>query len=421
MRLRRIRLRGFRGFHDLEIEFDRQLTVLVGQNGAGKTSALDALSIMLSQYIARLTKSASSGRRLAPSDVNMRSGEAHLELQAHDDDFGDVIWSLLKSNKRQQLVKSRNSELGELNEFVRAVATRQAGDLDYLIGETAAIYYDQRRAVLDIPKRKRTVPNHLPWTAFAEGLAFGGIDFRKLTYWFQERESIELRRQRGRTRYVDPQLDAVRRAMTTATGFKDPFFNAEPPRGICVKKGREILNFSQLSTGEQVFLALAGDLARRLAILTPRSLDPLQGCAIVMIDELELHLHPLWQRVIIPWLLRTFPNCQFIVSTHSPQVLGEVEAERIRILLTRRGRVSIAIPDAAYGRDSNFLLASVLGATDRDPRTLSELAKIDHAIARRDFDRARAIISSLKSRIEGAAPELAVAEARVRRHAGNPS
>ena len=79
-------------------------------------------------------------------------------------------------------------------------------------------------------------------------------------------------------------------------------------------------------------MALAGDLARRLAAVAPLDSDPLKAHAIVLVDELELHLHPRWQRIIVSWLLETFPNCQFIVSTHSPQVISEVSAGHVRIL-----------------------------------------------------------------------------------------
>jgi predicted ATP-binding protein involved in virulence len=84
-----------------------------------------------------------------------------------------------------------------------------------------------------------------------------------------------------------------------------------------------------LSDGEKCLLAMVGDLARRLAIANPDYPDALQGEAIVLIDEIELHLHPSWQRNIIPALKRTFPKCQFIITTHSPQVLSYIQPKNI--------------------------------------------------------------------------------------------
>jgi predicted ATP-binding protein involved in virulence len=97
------------------------------------------------------------------------------------------------------------------------------------------------------------------------------------------------------------------------------------------KQGQELI-INQLSDGEKCLLAMVGDLARRLAIANPSLPDPLQGSGVVLIDEIELHLHPKWQREIIPALTRTFPNCQFIVTTHSPQVISQVKPEGIYIL-----------------------------------------------------------------------------------------
>lgn len=82
------------------------------------------------------------------------------------------------------------------------------------------------------------------------------------------------------------------------------------------------LDVLQLSDGEKCTLALFGDIARRLAIANPSLDDPLQGDGVVLIDELELHMHTSWQRKVISMLKKTFPNIQFIITTHSPQILG---------------------------------------------------------------------------------------------------
>lgn len=90
------------------------------------------------------------------------------------------------------------------------------------------------------------------------------------------------------------------------------------------------VNITQLSQGQKMLVALAGDLARRLTTLNPESDEPLKCHGVVIIDEVELHLHPRWQQEILIGLQRTFPNLQFIVTTHSPQVLSTVDNECIR-------------------------------------------------------------------------------------------
>lgn len=417
MRIDQINIDNFRGLSRVKLNFDDRLTVLVGENGAGKTSILDALSILLSQYVARLVKTSRSAAKIEDEDIKIGSKSTKISLAVRDEPSEDVIgWSVLRQGRRERLLRPRSSESKYLSQYVRGIAERQSEGDTYLSGETAVIYYDQRRAVLDIPQRKRGDVSHIPAEAFAEGLQRKGIDFRKLTYWFQERETDELRRKQSNRAYIDVELEAVRRAMTGATGFKKPHYSIERPRGLTFKKKRMDLHVGQLSSGEQIFLAIAGDLARRLAVLNKKLKDPLKASAVVLIDEVELHLHPRWQRRMLPWLLETFPGCQFIVTTHSPQVLGEVRSQQIRMLSSDGGgRISVLQPTASFGRDSNYILLSVLGADERRDASKKYLAKIDEAIEAEDLDGAHDALEDLRSEIEGLPPELTIAEARIAR------
>lgn len=129
------------------------------------------------------------------------------------------------------------------------------------------------------------------------------------------------------------------------------------------KDDRELL-VNQLSDGEKCLLAMVGDIARRLSIANPGLDDPLQGEGVILIDELELHLHPKWQRGIIPKLTETFPNCQFIVATHSPQIVSDVQPESIFILKSTDSGVIVEHPDHSFGRDSNQILEDLMGVPD---------------------------------------------------------
>ena len=104
------------------------------------------------------------------------------------------------------------------------------------------------------------------------------------------------------------------------------------PLRMTILKDDTTLEIGQLSDGEKCTIALIGDLARRLALANPEKKNPLEGSGIALIDEVELHMHPKWQRKIIPMLSETFPNIQFIITTHSPQVLGELD-DNINVFL----------------------------------------------------------------------------------------
>ncbi len=149
--------------------------------------------------------------------------------------------------------------------------------------------------------------------------------------WFRNREDLENELFRsahteGRLYDGDPQLNAVRAAIhAMMPGFSSPQVKRQPSLHMVIKKGDEKFKIQDLSDGEKCLLALVGDMARRIAMANPSAPNPLEAEAVFLIDEIELHLHPAWQRMIVPRLLEVFPNSQFFVTTHSPQVLGEVK------------------------------------------------------------------------------------------------
>ena len=151
----------------------------------------------------------------------------------------------------------------------------------------------------------------------------------------------------------------------------NPRIELNPLRFVVSQKSEEgqaeKLSLNQLSGGYRIVLALAADLARRMAQGNPHLNDPLQSEAIVLIDEIELHLHPAWQQRILSDLMRTFPNAQFIVSTHSPQVLTTVEPKHIIVELYRDGDniVAGAPKGATYGAEAGDVLAAVMHVSER--------------------------------------------------------
>jgi predicted ATP-binding protein involved in virulence len=152
------------------------------------------------------------------------------------------------------------------------------------------------------------------------------------------------------------------------------------------------LDVDQLSDGEKCLLALAGDLGRRLALANPSLANPLSGEAVVMIDEIELHLHPGWQRMVVERLRETFPNCQFILTTHSPQVLSQVPADSV-ILLDRFQRAEL--PAGTQGRDSNSILEEIMGVSRRPQDTADRIHEIARMIDREQLPRAREALDEL--------------------------
>lgn len=117
------------------------------------------------------------------------------------------------------------------------------------------------------------------------------------------------------------------------------------------------MNVAQLSDGEKCTMVLFGDLARRLAIANPNLVDPLLGEGVVLIDEVELHMHPSWQRKVLKKLRTTFPNMQFIITTHSPIILSEVDANyKFYYMQAEDGDVTPTSVKRLDGYDANAIM-----------------------------------------------------------------
>ena len=150
-------------------------------------------------------------------------------------------------------------------------------------------------------------------------------------------------------------------------------------------------------------MALALDLTRRLALANPRLEDPVSEAeAVVLIDELDLHLHPKWQRQIVHSLAAAFPKCQFIATTHSPQVIGEVPHDRIQIIADGE----VYSPSHSFGVDSSRVLEEVMEADPRTKEVHELLGEISRLIGRERFERGRELLDDLVGILGESDPEV---------------
>ncbi len=196
-----------------------------------------------------------------------------------------------------------------------------------------------------------------------------------------------------------------------------------PKPHMLIDKHNEPLNLDYLSDGEKNLIVLVGDIARRLALANSDLENPLEGHGIILIDEIELHLHPAWQRMVISRLLKTFPNCQFIVTTHSPQVLGEVEPNSITVLYTDEDRnIKSFHPEQSIGLTSNEIMDEIMKPVDVE-HTLARNAEIESRLStinslidkgtKTSFKKAKAEINRLVKKIHGTTPDIVRAQSLI--------
>jgi predicted ATP-binding protein involved in virulence len=179
------------------------------------------------------------------------------------------------------------------------------------------------------------------------------------------------------------------------------------------KDGIEI-SLDKLSDGEKNLIALIGDIARRLSIANPNSKKPLDGEGVIIIDEIDLHLHPSWQRIMIPQLTKAFPNCQFIITTHSPQVLSHVHHQNIFILKNDNSGFTYSKAMESFGQNSDRILEDLLGVDARPTEQKAMLHEVFSLIQSGELPRAKEKVKNLIDLI-GDDPELVKANVLIKR------
>ena len=183
---------------------------------------------------------------------------------------------------------------------------------------------------------------------------------------------------------------------------------------MVVSKDREELIVNQLSDGEKCTLAMIGDLARRMAIANPHMANPLDTEAVALIDEIELHLHPAWQRRITDALRETFPNTQFILSTHSPQVLSHLAPECVWLLERSRRGITATHPECAYGQTADRILEDIMDVAARPEAVERQLKELFLAIEEGRLDDASNRCKALGREL-GTDPDLVKAKSLIHR------
>lgn len=411
MKIQILTLKNFRGIEELQLPLEPTLTVIAAVNGGGKTTVVDALAMLLSWLTARTRRDSGKGGRITDAEINNSAKYSELSVQTTSGE-----WSIGKTRKGTDFVVI--SDFLALTNIVHQL--RDKLETDYSLPVFAV--YPVNRAVRDddFPKRIRTKHGFDPISVYDDFLT-SSASFRLFFEWFREREDIENENLRANgilnnvdpLEFLDSQLQTVRSALEKFLPEYHDFRIKRQPLRMVVTKGDQELRIDSLSVGETCFIALIGDIARRLAIANPRKQNPLEGEGVILIDEIDLHLHPAWQRRAVTNLTKVFPNVQFVVTTHSPQILSEVSPESIRLLYQEDNHIKFTIPRQSIGLNSAEILRELMddpGINSTVPKRIEEIAaKIDHD----EFDAARELIQKLKVDLKGSIPDIVEAEATI--------
>ncbi|MGH9799813.1 MAG: AAA family ATPase, partial [Blastocatellia bacterium] len=365
MRIDRLTVQNFRKFEELAVDLHPQFTLLVGNNGSGKTTILDALAISLS------VETLGQGQAIEPKDVRLTPAKIadRTHFQEQRPTSVKALGQIGTSNGLEwEQVFSTNGQWKFEDNLRQAFTQLRSGDQNLATWPLIS-YYGVTRASLP-PNRPdalnmsllnvaRRTDAYLHWLNER-------IDYEDLRRWFY-RETAAAGSNSGHKR---PGYEAVRRAVLLCVpDANDLWFDVDYADPVC-SIGGQAQPLSNLSDGQRMLLAMVADIAVKAVTLNahllpadklgaedepiPRVLSQTPG--VVLIDELDVHLHPSWQRRVAADLKRTFPAIQFVCSSHSPQVIGEVPPEQIRII----DGETVYSPEHSFGVDSSRILEEVM-------------------------------------------------------------
>lgn len=368
MWVERLILSDFRGFAGkVEINLNPNVNLIVGVNGAGKTAMVEALASLLS-VIPNLLEGEKAAVFGGGDQSNIHVGAEActwgLLLRHQEHDVGLVLGARLNPANVDSSVTAEKSDFG----FFQTLSA-QKDTPSVLLPPIQVIHAGSTRAPLSYQEKQST--EHPRLRAYQGCFDSESVQFEGLERWFEQEENLENEQKIRRRNFSFelPSLKAVRHAVTTflsalrgvnlgdlrvVRAHTDPFTPASG--ALAITKNEKTLFLEQLSDGERRLLLMVADTAQRMVVLNPGLNDPLEAEGIMVVDEIELHLHPTWQRTVVPALRAAFPKLQLILTTHSPQVLSTVRDEQVIVL--KDGQVLNGAN--VYGQDSNTILQELM-------------------------------------------------------------
>jgi predicted ATP-binding protein involved in virulence len=455
MKLKSMTLANYRGFDQIDLGFEDDVTVIAGVNGVGKSGLLQALATLMSHGIPKFCVSQESPLVLANTDiqngknaltlssvVELCDATLHVditrsapldpskakELTERRDELRSAIGGMKKNSKEaleiQEQLRQIAIPLMDPSDLptVRLITTNGLDVGIYTLQSTAsraqpiAVLYSTARLFSRLPPKLSKTQDIYLSSAYSRALTRSSeISLNDFANWYRavSEGAIQMPELAPKLmKLVQDVLFALLPRMSDLQLHTDgqprfSVFKADKHQIQGQPKAGKRLFLAQLSDGEQGFLALALDLLRRLAIANPFTENPVEeGSALILIDEIELHLHPKWQRDVLHLLRSVFKKCQFVVTTHSPLVLGEVEARCVRFLEYQDDKVVVVTPAEAYGMDANRILQEFMGTTARNKQMNAELKALFELIDDERFAVARAKIITLQKPLGENEPEL---------------
>ena len=364
MRINKIHIRDFRGIQDLELELNPHFNLLIGPNGAGKTAILEALNVAIGSFFSGMP--GVKGRHIRTNDIRYfrtieGTYEYAIKTRVHVVDAflegQSISWYKERNGITGSNVMGNRSQIRliseELNQSIKNSNRTVFVNLPILAYYSTARLWREGRDNKKGEEKEKKIRN-LPsrYRGYKDALEIKS-SFKIMLDWFKSHfQDVAVNKTRS------PKLECVRTVIVNnIPGAKDIkwVFNQDEIQTLYIEfQNQTEIPFDFLSDGYRNLLAIFADIAYRCATLNPHyGIEANLKCSgVVLIDELDLHLHPAWQKVIIDQLKNTFPKIQFVATTHSPFIIqstkeGELFKLKIDESLMVSGADELSLEDVA--------------------------------------------------------------------------
>ncbi len=398
----RFELVNLRVIEVAEFRFQPGFNLIAGVNGVGKTSVLDALGVCLSGIVKYANGLRYKVRTFSPTDV--RVGAEALTVQSKVRLDGSEYTYVAHKPREASVAQRRRVRQPREQAYDAPARTEFIGNIPSPLtaskeSRPLAMLFSTRRALISARAPSNMAAAGGIVAACADAFANRNLRLGEFAAWMRMQEALAV--EQPSAKHV---LAAFGAAMSRfLPEYSNLRVDNEKSPQLSINRNAVPLPIAQLSDGERGILSMVLDLTRRLAQANPTMKDPAaEAEAVVLIDEIELHLHPTWQRRIVRNLTETFPKCQFIATTHSPQIIGEVEHDRIQIMANGE----VYAPTHSFGVDSSRVLEEIMDARQRTKDIAALITKISKAVGDNRYEDARGLLSDLSSRLGEKDPEV---------------
>lgn len=391
IQLKDIRLRGFRCFEDCTIEFDPGVTILVARNGQGKTAILDAVALALGLFVDTIGGT-SQWRGFNQRDVRRTRGTSEMSRAEHVEfettaviDMHSVSWRRWmrgSSSRARTSTQEARGLVGIAKEYHDRLNSDAIDDTAVFDLPFVAYYGTNRRWENPRTSRRRSaLPRNERCLGYADCLDSAASYGLFVGWYVKKYDRVSHTPVAGIQKSNRPEvlLAAVNRAVDDVlqqeTGWHGLHWDAAEEQLMLEHPTQGRLPLSFLSDGVRNTVAMVADVAHRCVRLNPHYGDEAASrtSGVILVDEVDLHLHPEWQQTIVRLLRAAFPHLQLVASTHSPQVLSTVDFKSIRLIDFSDGDATVQLPEfQTQGVESADVLARVM---EVDPVPQIEQAK----------------------------------------------